>query len=171
MVIAESRCRLAPTGKTCQELRRSTGTFYRSDAGSELEKVAVGNGSGTLRDASTGKAYRIFYGANEAQQIGTFRPVSYRAADVRVIASKRINGRDCVATAILGDRVRNGYKWIDTALDLVVKREWEMLEDDGTWIETVRELTDIQTGAGIPPELFRVPSGFRVTNVSYTPQQ
>jgi len=89
--------------------------------------------------------------------------MSYKTANLRVIASKKIHGRECVATPILGDRIRNGYKWIHKALDLVVKREWEMTDDDGSWIETVRELTDIRTGIAVVPELFRLPVGFRIS--------
>ena len=145
------------------------GVFYRSKNGSELERVSVRNTQGlaemgTLREAINGKIYRITYQTKEAIEIGSFKviPTPYSKRPLQIIASKNVSGYDCVATPILGDRVRNGFKWINLALNLVIKREWDMMEEDGSWLETRQELTDIQVGSEAGPEQFQIPSGFNI---------
>ena len=144
------------------------GAFYRSKDGSELERVSVPNtqGStdmGTLRWAASGKIYRIMYQKEEATEIGRFNKVSpYSQRPLEIVASKNIGGYDCVATPISGDHVRNGFKWINLAFDLVIKREWDMMETDGSWLETRQELTEIQVGSDAGWEQFQIPSNFKI---------
>ncbi|MCC6589938.1 MAG: hypothetical protein IT168_24810 [Bryobacterales bacterium] len=163
----ESLCQQSTGGKECREVSRSEGIYQRDRNGSDLERVTVTTGKGTtevgiLRDVVSGMVYRLMYRAREATEVGQFKFMSYRSAPLRVIASRRAGTTDLVAVPIEGNRVRNGYKWIDVGNDLVVRREFDLVEEDGTWLEIRQELSGVQVGVLSDPGQLRVPDGFAI---------
>ncbi len=164
--------KIAPDG-SATVLSDVEGTFARSSNGKvRIERRDVTNGSSgaaivELEDLAGGKVYRYWTGQTRVSTSDIPRRPQpstdgayIQAAKLHALGEQVINGIDCfgfpVYKTVAGKAGKEeiGVGWRSLENDLQVKSENHKALSDGSRIEYVREIYDVQVGAEPDSKLF-----------------
>lgn len=159
-----------PGGKQIQDTS-STGSYYRSDSGSEITVTQQSNPDGSfasktakLIDNDGLAIFTLDYNKKIAYRTGTLNQhrafTNHSGSYPNALGHEQIAGLDCVILPILENGKMIGKAWKSPKNDLILKMDYTV-DFSGYKTHITKELRDVSVNASIPSDMFQVPANFK----------